>query len=115
MFAFRNNNIWKKSLHFREDIYKITKNFPNSDQTFSLRSQLVRASTSISANIADGWRRGSAIDLKRSAQASMDFLKEVVTCLYFAKDQQYIAEREFSTIYKKSEEISEMLRRYLEN
>ena len=117
MFKFETLDIWKITVQFGSDIYKVTRKFPKAEQ-FGLTSQLIRAATSISLNIAEGSSRTSKTDFQRFIQISIGSLFEVVTCLYFAKDQQYISDKEFRSIYDKCEQIAKMLygfKRYLNN
>lgn len=71
---FNDLNIWKESHKLSLEIYKNTKLFPKSE-IFGITSQLQRASTSISANIAESFgRKGS---------------KEFIQFLYQAKGSLY--------------------------
>lgn len=45
--------VWQKSMEFATKLYVVAKRFP-ADEKYMLRSQLLRAVTSISANIAEG-------------------------------------------------------------
>lgn len=47
---------WQKNHEFVKLVYQITKNFPE-DERFGLTSQLRRAASSITANIAEGYGR----------------------------------------------------------
>lgn len=48
--------VWKKSIEFVTEVYKITGTFP-SEEKFGLVSQLRRAAVSIPSNIAEGAAR----------------------------------------------------------
>lgn len=50
---FKQLIVWKKSINLLNTIYKIIPNFPPSEK-YSLTSQLLRATQSISGNIAEG-------------------------------------------------------------
>ena len=67
MFKFETLDIWKEAVKFISEIYHLTKKFPNWE-TYSLTSQLTRAATSISLNIAEGSSRESKKDFKRFIQ-----------------------------------------------
>jgi len=108
MFKFETLDIWKKSLEFGRIIYKLSKKLPKTEQ-FGLTSQLTRAATSVSLNIAEGSSRKSKLDFKRFIQMSLGSLNEVVTCLYFAKSEKYFTNDDFNYAYERSEEISKML------
>ena len=116
MFKFESLNIWKEAVKFVSEIYKLTKKFPNWE-TYSLISQLNRAAISISLNIAEGSSRISKKDFKRFIQISLGSLNEVVTCLYIAKNENYLDSKEFNKLYGRCEDISKMLygfNKYLE-
>jgi four helix bundle protein len=50
--------IWQKAVNLAIEAYKATSNFPEAER-FGLTAQIRRASTSIAANIAEGWGRGT--------------------------------------------------------
>ncbi len=56
MKSYQDLIVWKKSMDLVEEIYKITRKFPDSEK-FGLISQMRRASISIPSNIAEGSRR----------------------------------------------------------
>ena len=108
MFKFETLEIWKDSVSFISDIYRLTEKFPNWE-SYNLTSQISRAATSVSLNIAEGASRGSKKDFKRFIQMAIGSLYEVVTCLYIAKNQKYIDNDEFKTLYDQCERISKMI------
>lgn len=52
-FSFEELRVYQKSLDFVDEVYKITKEFPN-DERFGLTTQYRRAAQSIALNIAEG-------------------------------------------------------------
>jgi four helix bundle protein len=58
MNNYKELKVWQKSVDLSIEIYKLTKEFPGSEQ-FGLTSQIRRASVSIAANIAEGAGRNS--------------------------------------------------------
>ena len=52
-FKFEELTVYQKSLDFVDEVYKITKEFPN-DERFGLTTQYRRAAQSIALNIAEG-------------------------------------------------------------
>jgi len=52
-FSFENLDVYNKSLDLVDKIYKIAGTFPDIEK-FNLSSQLIRAITSVSLNIAEG-------------------------------------------------------------
>lgn len=57
MHNYKKLIVWQKAKKVALLSYKLTQNFPQSE-LFSLTSQIRRSSTSISANLAEGSRRG---------------------------------------------------------
>ncbi len=51
-FSFEELRVYQKSLDFVDEVYKITKEFPN-DERFGLTTQYRRAAQSIALNIAE--------------------------------------------------------------
>jgi four helix bundle protein len=56
-YNFEKLDIWKISMELAVRVYKITEEFPSSEK-YGIINQLRRASSSISANIAEGMSRG---------------------------------------------------------
>ena len=100
-FKFEKLTIWQDSMDFGEKIFKISINFPK-EETFNLTSQIRRASDSIALNISEGSILQSNLEFKRFLGFSIRSLAEVVTCLYKAKNRNYIDEQNFSEFYKES-------------
>lgn len=59
--SFEDLIAWQQTQNLAVFVYKITKKFPKDEQ-FALTNQIRRASTSISANIAEGFGRRSPKD-----------------------------------------------------
>jgi four helix bundle protein len=55
-FYFEKLEVWQNSRQLVKDIYLATSSFPENEK-FGITNQLRRASTSISANIAEGFSR----------------------------------------------------------
>ncbi|WP_225035065.1 four helix bundle protein [Winogradskyella sp. SM1960] len=81
--------VYKLSLNLVEDIYKLTKDFPASEN-FGLTSQLRRAAVSVPSNIAEGSSRGSTKDFIRFLNMSSGSLSEIETQLVIAERIGYI-------------------------
>ena len=58
MNDYKELDVWKKSVALTTELYRLTAKFPDAER-FGLTSQIRRATTSIAANIAEGWGRGS--------------------------------------------------------
>ena len=86
-------DVYKLSLDLVEDIYKLTKSFPASEN-FGLTSQLRRAAVSLPSNIAEGASRASTKDFIRFLNISTGSLAEIETQLVIAERIGYITFKE---------------------
>lgn len=89
--TFEDMIVWKKAHHLVLRIYKITGGYP-ADERFGLVSQMRRASVSVPANIAEGFRKRGIKDktnFYNIAQASLD---EVRYYLILSRDLGYTTE-----------------------
>ena len=56
---FRKQFLWSKAQEFAADLIELSREIPRDDSSSSIIRQLVRASASIAANIAEGYGRYS--------------------------------------------------------
>ena len=82
-------DVWKLGIELVEDIYKITKLFPN-DELYGMVSQMRRASVSIPSNIAEGYARDSKKELIHYLYISLGSLSELETQLIISTNLGYI-------------------------
>ena len=100
--------VWKKSVAFVTEIYRISKSFPK-EEIYGLTSQLRRAAVSIPSNIAEGAARQSNKDFERFLFISLGSISEVETQLIISKNLEYLNENEFETLQNKLIEMRKML------
>lgn len=81
--------VWKKSIDFVTEIYKLTQNFPKEEQ-YGLVSQLRRSAISIPSNIAEGAARNSEKEFIRFLQIARASATEIETQLIIAKNLDYL-------------------------
>ncbi|MFI0845756.1 four helix bundle protein [Mesorhizobium sp. IMUNJ 23232] len=107
--SYRDLRVWRAGIELTVACYAETKNFPQTE-TYGLTSQIRRASTSIPANIAEGYGRdqaGSYVEFLRVAQGS---LKELETHVIVAKEVGYLSSHQEARLLQKSDEVGRMLR-----
>jgi len=78
--SYRDLRVWQEGMNLAEAYYRITQTFPR-EELYGIISQIRRASTSVPANIAEGYgrkNRGEYIHFLYVAQGS---LKELETHL----------------------------------
>ena len=100
-FKFEKLIIWQKSMEFGESIFQLTLQFPK-DEAFNLTSQIRSSSDSVALNISEGSILQSKAEFRKFLGYSIRSLAEVVTCLYKAKNRNYISEEDFNKLYNES-------------
>ena len=109
--SFIDLRMWQKSHDFVLAVYKMTDLFPKQE-LFGLVSQIRRASVSIPANIAEGYRRKGKADKLRFFNFSQGSLEECRYYLILSKDLNYISEEQYSDLKNKLEDASKSLNSY---
>lgn len=108
MFNFEKLEVWQKAIQFADQIYRITRTFPE-DERFGLTSQLRRAAVSISSNIAEGSSRTSRPDFARFIEIATGSLFEVVSQTRIALNESFLSQAQHDEIYTAAEEQGKML------
>jgi len=109
--AFRDLVVWQKSHQLVLNIYRITTKFPK-EETYSLTSQIRRASVSVPANIAEGFIKKTLPNKLNFISHSEGSLEEVRYYLILAKDLEYIDLDEYLKIETICEEVSKLINGY---
>jgi four helix bundle protein len=109
---YKELDVWKKSIALTTEIYKLTIRFPDTER-YGLISQIRRASTSIAANIAEGWGRGSTGEYIQFLTVARGSLMELETHLIIARNLQFLTSDEFDAVSKPVEDIGKMLNRLI--
>ncbi|OGX08495.1 MAG: hypothetical protein A2Z88_04835 [Omnitrophica WOR_2 bacterium GWA2_47_8] len=107
MNTFQDYQVWQKAHKLVLEIYKVTKDFPDSEK-FGLVAQVRRSSSSICANIAEGYRK-STKDFIRYLDIAQASLEETKYHLILCKDLLYCSEDVFNELFVKTEEVGKML------
>ncbi len=86
---FYDLDAWNKGHLMAIEIYKITKNFPK-EEIYGVVSQLRRAASSVTANIAEGFARFHFKDKAKFYYNARGSAAEVQNFLLLARDLKYI-------------------------
>ena len=103
---------WQKARDFRNEISSFAKKLP-PDEKYKLADQMIRASRSISANIAEGHGRfhyQENIQFCRQARGS---LVEVFDHLTVALDENYLSAEEFDRLLNLHIELKKIINGYI--
>ncbi|MBK8721475.1 MAG: four helix bundle protein [Saprospiraceae bacterium] len=110
-YSFEKLDIWKISIELSMRIYKSTTNFPREEK-FGIVSQLRRAVTSISANIAEGSCRFGEKDKARFFQIAYGSAIEVLNFLIISEKLNYINNEEVSSYRLTINELTNKINSY---
>ena len=107
--SFSDLEVYQLSYQLSMNVFILTKDFPSSEK-YSLTSQIIRSTRSISANIAEGFgRRTYQAEFKKYLIYSAGSLEESKVWLNFAKDCNYITLEQFNIYNAKADEIGAKL------
>lgn len=99
--SFEQLTVWQESQLFAVEVYKVTKKFPK-EEIFAITSQLRRASSSISANIAEGFGRTASKDKLHFYTMAYGSLLEVKNFLYLSEKLGYLQTSELEKLIAQS-------------
>ena len=108
MNNYKELGVWQKAVGLAVDAYKLTAAFPKAER-YGLTIQIRKAATSIPANIAEGWGRGSTKEYIQFLLIARGSLMEFETHLVVCHKLQYVNENEFGGFKPRVEEIGKML------
>jgi len=105
---FRNLKIYRRAIEFAVEIYKHSTAFPK-EELYGLTSQIRRAVTSISLNIAEGSGSNSEREFKRFLEIALRSDYEVMTCLEIALKLKYCGKEDVEKLIAEADEIAAMI------
>ena len=108
MFNFERLEVWKKAVELSDDVYRLTREFPDYER-FGLANQMRRAAVSISSNIAEGSSRRSKKDFARFSELAYGSLMELISQAHIARRQQFLPDESARSLYRQADEIARML------
>jgi four helix bundle protein len=81
--------VWQKAMDFVEEIYRITKEFPQSE-LYGLTSQIRRSAISVPSNIAEGAARNHNREFIQFLYISLGSVSELETQLILAQRLKFV-------------------------
>ena len=106
--SYRDLIVWQKSMDLVDQVYVLTKGFPN-EEIFGLTNQIRRSAVSIPSNISEGQGRSSKKDFERFLKIALGSAAELDTQMEIAFRQEYLKEDEFMKMNEQVQEIRKML------
>ena len=107
--GFRDLKVYQLAFNLAMEIFNLSKTFPQEER-FSLTDQIRRASRSVAANIAEGYRKKQYPKMFASKMADADGeAAETQVWLDFACECGYLAPTQQTQLKNSYEEIGRML------
>ncbi len=106
--TFQDLIVWQKAHQFVLSVYSLTSDFPKHE-IYGLTSQFRRASISIPANIAEGFKKRGNADKARFLNIAQGSLEECRYYLILTEDLHY---GDTTNVNNKIEEVSKLLHAY---
>jgi len=105
---FYDLDAWVKAHKFTLEIYGITKEFPK-EELYGITSQIRRAASSVTANIAEGFSRYHYNDKIRFYHNARGSVSEIQNFLFLAKDLVFLKTESFKYLFGLSEDINKLI------
>lgn len=109
--SFTDLLVWQKAHNLTLLVYQLTKIFPK-DEVFALTSQFRRSAISVSANIAEGFKKMGKKDKLRFFNIAQGSLEESKYYSILSKDLDYIKDTEFTVLWESCNEVGYLLSTY---
>jgi four helix bundle protein len=93
-FKFEKLDVWQMSLEYSDLIYGLAEKLPEKEK-YNLSSQITRAATSISLNIAEGSTGQSNPEQNRFLGLALRSLIETVACQRLITRRKYVTDNEY--------------------
>ncbi len=81
--SFTDLDVWKSGMDLAAEVYRLSRFMPKAEQ-YGMTSQMLRSASSVPANIAEGFQRGSRKDYARFVGIARGSLGETETFLLLA-------------------------------
>lgn len=107
--SYKDLDVYNLSYALAMDVFVLSKKFPK-EELYSLTSQIIRSSRSISSNVVEGWAK--RVHVKKFKLHLIDALgstSETQDWISFAKDCGYISNDEFDAYVDRLDRIGKML------
>jgi four helix bundle protein len=107
--SFRKQLLWRKAQDFAADIARLTVELPADRATTVIGNQLLRAASSISANIAEGFGRYSQPAYRNHLSIARGSAFESESWLDLLHRRGYLTDAAFETLLAACDELQSLL------
>ena len=105
---FEDLKVWQEARKLAKSVYEITQK-QSFARDFTLKDQIIRSSSSVMDNIAEGFDRDGKKEFIHFLTISKGSLSETKSQLYRAHDLNYISKSEFENNYDLANTISKQI------
>ena len=105
---YRDLIVWQKSMDLVTKTYNLIKTLPK-EELYALSSQMRKAAISIPSNIAEGYGRRSTKEYINFLHIARGSNAELQTQLLICVNLGYLQEKDITTVFKLSEEVSKII------
>jgi four helix bundle protein len=106
--SYRDLIVWGKAMSLAASVYRLTRLFPKAEE-YRISGQMIRAATSVPANIAEGHGRGTRRDYSHFISIAKGSLAELETFLLLADDLGLAPSDRIRTLLAQADEVGRML------
>ncbi len=112
--SFTDLKVWQEGHTLVVMAYRITKLFPK-EETYSLTDQMRRASSSITANIAEGFGRQYYKEKLQFYYLAQGSLSELKNFILIAKDVGYLNTKDFNSLADQANLTHQILQGFIKS
>jgi four helix bundle protein len=110
--TFENLDVWKLGRDLRKKFSVFSKTLPDEEK-YLLRSQILRASRSVTANIAEGYGRFHYKENIQFCKQSRGSLMELLDHISVALDEDYLSEEMYQDFRSEILHLTKVLNGYI--
>lgn len=107
------SEVFKDSIKLSKSIRSLVKMEMDKHDQFTIGTQIIRASISISSNIAEGFGRNSDSQILNFLNIANGSCCEVISQLYVINDDKYLDDEKIKLLIVEAFAIKEQLRRLI--
>jgi four helix bundle protein len=106
---YRDLEVWQLAMDLAEAVYVLTRTFPKAEE-YRIISQLLRAATSVPANIAEGNARSGRRDYARFVSIARGSLAETETLLMLTRRVRLSPPESIDAVLAQADRVGRMLK-----
>lgn len=111
-YKFEQLEVWQLSIEYIDDIYLLAEKLPRSED-YNLKSQIIRAATSVALNVAEGSTGQSDPEQARFLGMAIRSLIETVACQHIIRRRKYLSDEALiDDVYLKSQTLARKLQSF---